>query len=326
MKPVRSVLSCLLPSAGARAALLFVSTIVAGSAIAHAQIFVTNRNANTISRFNLDGTGATTLISGLSNPYGIAASGSFLYVTNQGTTGTDGTVGRYNLDGSGFTSLVSSGLYNPSGVAVSGSSLYITNSADGSSNGTVARYNLDGTLDNTFTSITGLSGPVGIALSDSNIFVANSANGTVFKYNLDGTGGTSLISGLGGSIPLASPFGIAVSGSRLFVTTVAADNTSTTIREYDFSGGLTHFNFVDAGTSGISGLAVSGDRLFATLPGYNQIGNYDMNTGAASMFINGSGGTYGIAVSAIPEPSTYAAIAGAGMLGLAVWQRRRRTA
>jgi hypothetical protein len=30
--------------------------------------------------------------------------------------------------------------------------------------------------------------------------------------------------------------------------------------------------------------------------------------------------------SAIPEPSTYAAIAGAAMLGLAVWQRRRRTA
>jgi hypothetical protein len=29
--------------------------------------------------------------------------------------------------------------------------------------------------------------------------------------------------------------------------------------------------------------------------------------------------------SAIPEPSTYAAIAGAAMLGLAVWQRRRRT-
>ncbi len=31
----------------------------------------------------------------------------------------------------------------------------------------------------------------------------------------------------------------------------------------------------------------------------------------------------GNGVSAIPEPSTYAAIAGAAMLGLAVWQRRR---
>jgi hypothetical protein len=34
-------------------------------------------------------------------------------------------------------------------------------------------------------------------------------------------------------------------------------------------------------------------------------------------------GNLGSGVSAIPEPSTYAAIAGAAMLGLAVWRRRR---
>jgi len=32
-----------------------------------------------------------------------------------------------------------------------------------------------------------------------------------------------------------------------------------------------------------------------------------------------------LTISAIPEPSTYAAIAGAAMLGLAVWHRRRRS-
>ncbi len=32
-----------------------------------------------------------------------------------------------------------------------------------------------------------------------------------------------------------------------------------------------------------------------------------------------------LTISAIPEPSTYAAIAGAAMLGLAVWQRRRKS-
>jgi len=35
-------------------------------------------------------------------------------------------------------------------------------------------------------------------------------------------------------------------------------------------------------------------------------------------------GNLGSGVSAIPEPSTYAAIAGAAMLGLAVWHRRRQ--
>jgi hypothetical protein len=42
--------------------------------------------------------------------------------------------------------------------------------------------------------------------------------------------------------------------------------------------------------------------------------------------LDGSAVQFSIQASAIPEPSTYAAIAGAAMLGLAVWQRRRRTA
>ncbi len=40
----------------------------------------------------------------------------------------------------------------------------------------------------------------------------------------------------------------------------------------------------------------------------------------------GGGAMMSIQASAIPEPSTYAAIAGAAMLGLAVWQRRRKSA
>ncbi len=48
------------------------------------------------------------------------------------------------------------------------------------------------------------------------------------------------------------------------------------------------------------------------------------NTISVSMANTGfGGGGISLNVSAIPEPSTYAAIAGAAMLGLAVWQRRR---
>ncbi|MBI4622829.1 MAG: DUF4082 domain-containing protein [Verrucomicrobia bacterium] len=46
-----------------------------------------------------------------------------------------------------------------------------------------------------------------------------------------------------------------------------------------------------------------------------------------SPLAGGSGASYigaNMAFTAIPEPSTYAAIAGAAMLGLAVWRRRRR--
>jgi hypothetical protein len=44
----------------------------------------------------------------------------------------------------------------------------------------------------------------------------------------------------------------------------------------------------------------------------------------ANSGFGGGGITFG--ASAIPEPSTYAAIAGAAMLGLAVWRRRRQSA
>ena len=39
----------------------------------------------------------------------------------------------------------------------------------------------------------------------------------------------------------------------------------------------------------------------------------------------GNAPSFSVQASAIPEPSTYAAIAGAAMLGLAVWQRRRKS-
>ena len=50
---------------------------------------------------------------------------------------------------------------------------------------------------------------------------------------------------------------------------------------------------------------ISGDSMFAD--------NFSVVAGATAM-------------SAVPEPSTYAAIAGLGALGLAFWHRRRKAA
>jgi hypothetical protein len=47
---------------------------------------------------------------------------------------------------------------------------------------------------------------------------------------------------------------------------------------------------------------------------------------SGGVWSDGGGAMMSIQASAIPEPSTYAAIAGAAMLGLAVWRRRRQSA
>lgn len=55
------------------------------------------------------------------------------------------------------------------------------------------------------------------------------------------------------------------------------------------------------------------------------IGNVGYISNSGSAWSDGGGAMFSIQASAIPEPSTYAVIAGATMLGLAVWRRRRQS-
>jgi hypothetical protein len=61
------------------------------------------------------------LISGLSEPAGIAVSGSDLFVTNifGGMIGT-GTIGEYTTSGATVNATLISGLSDPAGIAISG--------------------------------------------------------------------------------------------------------------------------------------------------------------------------------------------------------------
>lgn len=115
------------------------------------------------------------------------------------------------------------------------------------------------------------------------------------------------------------------------------------------SGNLTSAN--NAVFSGSATLAASTTYyLFLTAPAATTVGNYYRYNTAATLSEDAGGlagwtigdvGYYGLGgnpwnsagggaamsiqatASAIPEPSTYAAIAGAAMLGLAAWKRRR---
>ena len=191
----------------------------------------TGGSRGTINSANLDGTGVTELTSILSVPMGIAvdAAGSKLYWTN-----ARGRIQRANLDGSGIQNVVqdlsaptdivvsngfiywtegsnsvrrvsisgqkivqdiAANLGTVGGLAVGGGKVYWTEKT-GASGGSVNGANLDGT--NLETLATLLSAPMGISVdtAGSKLYWTN-ARGRVQRANLNGSGITNVVDGLG---------------------------------------------------------------------------------------------------------------------------------
>ena len=102
------------------------------------------------------------------------------------------------------------------------------------------------------------------------------------------------------------------------------------------SNSLTSTDLYTGPYGGFTGLGANmaiGDVFTLSAGTFTTVNNYSgLTTGQVSaltgtyntILIDLSGHNLGAGVSAIPEPSTYAAIAGAAMLGLAVWKRRRQ--
>src|ERR1700722_15690643 len=112
---------------------------------AHGQIFVTNTNTNSSNGFiseydyNTGSAISTALVSGLNYPWGIAVSGSNVYVANN----TAQTIGEYNATtGATVNASLISGLNGPDGIAVSGSNLFVANGGYGGGT-TVGVYRAD---------------------------------------------------------------------------------------------------------------------------------------------------------------------------------------
>ncbi|MBI4553738.1 MAG: hypothetical protein HY710_15845, partial [Candidatus Latescibacteria bacterium] len=115
-------------------------------ALAQSKIYWTHINDpsgpgfNEIERANLDGTGLEEVLTGLTEPVGIAldvAAGKMYW-----TDDSDSKIRRANLDGTGVEELVT-GLLNPTGIAldVAGGKMYWANPNAAK----VQRANLDGT-------------------------------------------------------------------------------------------------------------------------------------------------------------------------------------
>lgn len=301
-----------------RRALCLAGGMFALTLSAQAQIFTANAaGTNGIGAYGFDGsTINAAYIPNLSAPQGLAILGSTIFVANSANfVASAGSIGAYNVDGSTVNASLVSGMDTPYGLAAAGTSLFVSSF----NMHTVSAYNATtGSAVGGFTTITSVLNPSGLAATESVLYVSSVSGNTVTAFNsADGSllGSFSEITGLSG------PMGLALSGSSLFV----ANQGNGTIGKYDSAtGSVINAAFISGLNDALpTGLATYGNSLYIT----NQDGTvreYDLTSGAvisASLFTGLNQG-YGIAVSAIPEPSTYAAIAGALMLGVVAWRRR----
>ena len=156
----------------------FVFVAVSGSDLYVTGVnLATGPSAGKIGKYNAI-TGApinASLVSGLEAPFGIAVSGSTLFVTDIGSSGSNGTVGEYDANtGATINAALVSGLHSPIGVAVSGSDLFVVNNKGplgGKHTGSIGKYNaITGATINAAL-VPNLSYADCIAVSGSSLFV-----------------------------------------------------------------------------------------------------------------------------------------------------------
>ena len=294
-----------------------MSTILAGflalgSASAQT-IFVTNSEppGNSIGSYN-GVTGAAinaSLVTGLSNPYGLALSGENLYVGSLGS----GRIGQYTVLGTTVNSTLIT-VAGPVALAISGNMLY----AASPNTANVAQFNATtGALING-SFITGLNAPRGMTVDGfGNIYVTDIGTGTVGKYTIgDGMFNASFITGIAGA------FGIAADGSgNLFVS----DFLAGTVGKYSSISGATINSLFITGMTRPTGIALDDGNLYVADYTLNTIGKYLASDGSPVniALVTGLINPVGLQVMPIPEPTTLGILAcvGSGFLLL----RRKRT-
>jgi hypothetical protein len=148
----------------------------------------------------------------------------------------------------------------------------------------------------------------------------NPANTTTFNQAIAYNGTT--LNGYG-IFQQGTYFTANIVGSNLIQAQVAVANTWTHLALVRNNGTATFF--INGSSVGSTGTAPTTPTLAFTI-GESFIGDPFSGRIDEVRFAEFSAGSFSTSmlnISAIPEPSTYAAMAGAAMLGLAVWRRRR---
>ncbi|MEO1128987.1 MAG: hypothetical protein AAFX05_04665 [Planctomycetota bacterium] len=159
------------------AAVWAAPVVGAGCAMGSHVLYWTDRTEGAILSAAFDGSGMTTLVSGLNGPQGLAIDPIRAHI--YWADSTDLNIKRANLDGSGVTTIVDGMLFVPKGLAIDAGAekLYWTDPAFS----TIGRSDLDG--QNVETLLSGLAQPQDIAVDPQRgrIYWASGASGILMS-------------------------------------------------------------------------------------------------------------------------------------------------
>lgn len=278
--------------------------LIATTATSHAQLFFHSDIADdAVYKVSISGT-VTTFATGIDGAYGMAlGSNGTLYVVGY----TAGIVAAVTPGGS--VSTFASGLGNPRAIVIDGSgNLFV-----GSDNSNIYKITSGGSVSVFADSGDGIINPHGLAFAlNGDLYVANNGSPNALLKFTPGGSGSTVISGFW------------TDASSLTI------NSSDLLYFSRYNGGVIYeSSLAGSWTSHATGIGQiremtidpNGD-LFVTEVFGNTIQQVN-SSGVKSTFVSGLTSPTGILYSSIPEPSTYAAIAGLAALGLALWRRRK---
>lgn len=273
-------------------------------------LYVSVNGGGTIQQVSSTGV-VSGFATGLTAPKGVAFdSRGTLYVAENMSGTLQSVISK--VSSGGVVSTFATGFQRPLDIAFHPTSgdLYVADS-----NGIIRK--VSGGVVSEFA--TGLNEPFGLAFNSSGIlFVANRNNDTISQMNMSNGTFTTFASGFNDPNDITFD-----ANGNLFVSNFAAG----TVSKVTPGGTVSLFASGFSSPVGLEFNPVTGS-LFVVNQGTNSISEITPGGSITTFATNISSGPQYLAFtpSAIPEPSTYAAIAGGAMLGLAIWHRRHRHA
>lgn len=288
-----------------------------------AQIYFLDNSVG-VRRADLDGSNLTTLVS---QPSG----GPHTLVVNKTNnklywSSLQGTISRADIDGSNSTTIFS-GATSVRGISVDQVNGHIYYALPTTSGGSIRRINIDGTNDQSIA--TGLGPVIGLAVDpwNSHIYWTNIISDNINRINFNGSGNIELVAAASGlvndprfiTLDLAAGLMYWTNSSPLLDTLVRAN--------LDGSSGanLVSGSNLDLAT-GIS-VQKSGGKIYwaDSNSGAPFISRANLSDGSnVETLLSSPSITNPFGLVVIPEPSTYALLAGALGLGLAIFTKLRR--